>query len=87
MNIFGRLFLLFYPRIKAKHRVEDVDNIVQSMAKCKQLHKKLSLLAHPDKHFEKIELATELMNQVNANRFNYLELVKLQKRIEEELCS
>lgn len=64
---------------------EDCNNIVQSMARCKQLYKTLSILAHPDKHPNKTELATEIMNEVNANRFNYSELLKLEKKIQEEL--
>lgn len=67
------------------HSAEDELNIVQSMAKCKKLHKRLCVLAHPDKHPDKEELATAIMNEVNNNRFNYSELTKLEQRIKEEL--
>jgi len=55
------------------------------MARCKKLYKKLSIVAHPDKHPNNSELATKIMNEINANRFNYSELVKLEKKIQEEL--
>lgn len=77
------LFVSFL-RPKSSKR-EDCNNIVQSMARCKQLYKTLSVLAHPDKHPNKSELATEIMNEINANRFNYSELIKLEKKIQEEL--
>lgn len=82
MNLL-KLFVSFL-RPKSTKR-EDCNNIVQSMARCKQLYKKLSVLAHPDKHPNNSELATEIMNEINANRFNYSQLVKLEKKIQEEL--
>ena len=67
------------------HSAEDGLNIVQSMAKCKKLYKKLCVLAHPDRHRDKEEIATAIMDEININRFNYLELTKLEQRIKEEL--
>ena len=64
---------------------EDCNNIVQSMARCKKLYKKLTILCHPDKHPYKTDIATDIMNEINNNRYNYSELVKLKKRIKEEL--
>lgn len=81
MNLRKLLVSLFRPSSKR----EDCINIVQSMARCKQLYKELSVLAHPDKHPYNSELATEIMNEINANRFNYSELIRIEKKIKEEL--
>lgn len=81
-----KLFKLFVSFLRPKlAKREDCNNIVQSMARCKKLYKKLSIVAHPDKHPNNSELATKIMNEINANRFNYSELVKLEKKIQEEL--
>lgn len=64
---------------------EEAFNVVESIAKAKGLHKKLILLSHPDKYPNKIELATKLSELVNANRYNYRELLKLEERIKNEL--
>lgn len=61
------------------------NNIVQSMARCKRLHKELSILAHPDKHPNKTEIANDIMSQINIYRFNYSKLKELEIRINNEL--
>ena len=60
-------------------------NVVESIASAKSLHKELIRKAHPDKNPIKIELAQELTELVNLNRYNYRELLKLKERIENEL--
>ena len=81
------LFHYIFPFYKRRRKVvrDDCNNIVRSMARCKKLHKKLAILAHPDKHPDKTDIATRLMNEINTNRFNYSELIKLEKRIQDEL--
>ena len=56
-------------------------NVVQSISKAKVLYKKLVMLSHPDKHPQKEALATELTNLVNANKYNYRELLLLEEQI------
>lgn len=60
-------------------------NVVQSIVMAKELHKRLAILAHPDKHPQNVDLATELMKLVNYHRFNYSELLSLENRIKQEL--
>ena len=60
-------------------------NIVESIANAKALHKELIRIAHPDKNPNNIEIAKELSELININRYNYKELLILKKRIEREL--
>lgn len=60
---------------------DETFNIVESIVKSKNLYKKLIVLTHPDKHPQNINLATELSELVNKNRYNYRELLKLEKII------
>jgi phosphopantothenate synthetase len=65
--------------------VREENNIVQSIAKAKTLHRELISKAHPDKNPSKEELAKVLTEEINNNRYNYRELLKLKQRIETEL--
>ena len=79
---FKRLFL------SQKHRKEAISesiNVVESIAGAKTLHKELIRKAHPDKHSDKEELAKEITDLINENRYNYRELLRLKERIENEL--
>ncbi len=78
------IFNIFSRKNKQDDRVS-CTNIVESIAKCKSLHKKLVILAHPDKHKDHQELAEELTKAINRARYDYAELLKLQKRVESEL--
>jgi hypothetical protein len=69
---------------KQKHTTE-YDNIVASMAKCKALYKQLIILSHPDKNLNNIELAKSITQEINANRYDYQELLRIQERIKTEL--
>lgn len=79
---FKRLIL---SRRKRKEALFESVNVVESIAGAKALYKELILKAHPDKNPMKIELAQELSELINVNRFNYQELLKLKKRVENEL--
>jgi len=79
---FKRLFL---SRRKRKEILSESVNIVESIASAKSLHKELVQKSHPDKHPDKIELAKEITELVNSNRYNYRELLKLKERIVNEL--
>lgn len=76
---------LFMSRKQRKESISESMNIVESIAGAKSLHKELVLKSHPDKHPDKEELAKEITNLVNENRYNYRELLKLKGRIENEL--
>ncbi|MBD5353442.1 MAG: J domain-containing protein [Bacteroides sp.] len=66
-------------------RVEEYDNVVASIAQCKQLYKRLSILAHPDRNLDKVKIATELTEEINANRYNFSMLKRLEERVNTEL--
>lgn len=65
--------------------VGEETNIVQSIAKAKALYKELIAKAHPDRNVSKAELAKILTEEINNNRYNYRELLKLKQRVETEL--
>lgn len=69
-----------------KNTLEDeAFNVVQSISKAKKLYKRLIVKAHPDRHPMNIELATELTQHIDSNRFNYRELLDIECRVEQEL--
>lgn len=68
-----------------KERLNEGNNVVESIAKSKMLYKELIKKSHPDKHPQKEKLAKEIAELVNNNRYNYRELLKLEERIENEL--
>ena len=72
-------------KIKMNDLEDETFNVVQSISKSKVLYKKLIVQSHPDKHSENIALATELTRLININRYNYRELLILEKRIKNEL--
>ena len=45
-------------------------NLVNSISKAKPLYKRLIVLAHPDKHPEKHEIATHLSQKLNLERYS-----------------
>ena len=83
--MFGWFKRLFLSRKHSKEAISESINVVESIAGAKTLHKELIRRAHPDKHSDKEELAKEITDLVNENRYNYRELLRLKKRIENEL--
>lgn len=81
-NWFKRLFI---SHKKRNEMISESTNIVESIASAKSLHKELIRKAHPDKNPKKVELAQEITELLNMNRYNYRELLKLKERIENEL--
>ena len=73
---FKRLFLSHKNR---KETFLESVNVVESIASAKSLHKELIRLAHPDKNPMKVELAQEITELLNMNRYNYRELLKLKE--------
>lgn len=76
---------LLISRKNRKAAMQESVNVVESIASAKALHKELIRKAHPDKNPMKIDLAQELSELININRFNYRELLKLKERVENEL--
>lgn len=60
-------------------------NVVDSIVKARKLYKELIIKTHPDRNQQNSELANSLAQQVTENRYNYAELLKLQKIINEKL--
>ena len=75
----------FFRSKRQNNLVSYGDNIVASIARCKALYKKLIIAAHPDKHPSQIDLAEELTKAINRARYDYSELIKLEKRVDSEL--
>lgn len=65
----------------------DFDNIVSSAFHAKELYDELKTICHPDRFHdsETISKATELFQAVTENKGNYEILLKLKKRIYNEL--
>jgi hypothetical protein len=78
-NWFKRLFLK-----KNNQSVREGINVVESIGKAKILYKELIRLAHPDRNPNNEEYARELTDRINANRYNYKELLKIQQEISNE---
>lgn len=66
-----------------KERISEGINVVSGISRAKSLYKELIILAHPDRHLNEEKHYQELTDRINANRYNYNELVK----IKEELLS
>ncbi|WP_305156460.1 hypothetical protein [uncultured Muribaculum sp.] len=60
-------------------------NVIDGMVKAKILYKRLSIIAHPDKHPNYSAVAGDLMSKIVANRYNYSELLALEKEVKEKL--
>ena len=69
------------------HKEYEQKNVVDSIAKSRNLYKQLILLCHPDKNPLKQDLAQELTEMINTNRYNYKELLKIKDIIETKLIS
>lgn len=81
-----KLFWLFkFFRKRKKVNIDEGLNVVEGISKAKKLYKELILKSHPDRHPEKEELAKDITEQININRYNYRELLKLKERIDNEL--
>lgn len=84
MNLTKKIKFLFIGK-SCKTRNKEIANIVNGIAKAKQLYKNLIIQAHPDKHPDKKELAQEITSLINENRYNYDALVELKNIIKRKL--
>ena len=65
--------------LRRKIKKDQTSNVVTSMAKAKELYKRLAIEAHPDRNPQNREVAEELMSRISANRYNYAILILLEK--------
>lgn len=84
VNIF-KYISNYFRRKRMRSKVREEVNVVESMAKAKSLYKELIRKAHPDRHIDKVDLAQSITEEINKNRYNYQELLKLKSLIEIEL--
>ena len=66
---------------KKDHIVDEGLNVVTGISKARTIYKELILQSHPDKHPGEEEYYKEITNRINANRYNYKELLKIQKEL------
>ncbi len=81
-------FILLKKR-RNKRRLENIDysaegrNIALSITKCKSLHKQLAKAIHPDRLAEaERQTADDLMQKINASRYDYQQLCNLKVEVE-----
>lgn len=83
MKLLAWLKFMFYHTYKNKScDVHEENNIVKSMANAKALYKILIIKAHPDRNPNNEEEAKALTEEINKNRYNYNELLKLKDKVE-----
>lgn len=77
----------FFKRFKYRRMLESDEsvNVVNSMARAKQLYKKLAILAHPDNNPQNVELAKDLMQRIVENKKNYANLLLIEQEVKELL--
>lgn len=86
MNALKWLKSIFQRKPKNKFNAKvETDNIVLGIANAKALHRRLVIMAHPDKNPSQRELAEEITKLINKNKYNYNELVRLEQRIKTEM--
>ena len=57
-------------------------NVVSGISKAKSLYRELIVLTHPDRHPEDASYFKELTDRINANRYNYNELLKIKNELD-----
>lgn len=85
MNNILRYISNYFRRKRVRSKIREEVNVVESMAKANRIYKELIFMAHPDRHSDKVELAQSITKEINKNRHNYQELLKLKLLIEKEL--
>lgn len=83
MNILKRLIT----RVRFRRFItsDESSNVVDGIVKVRKLYKELCMVAHPDKHSSKQDIAQDLMQRITENKHNYAALVALKSEIEEKL--
>lgn len=81
------MFRKFFKRLKFRRTLKNDEsvNVVNSMARARQLYKKLAILAHPDNNPQNAELAKEFMQRIVENKKNYANLLRIEQEVKEKL--
>ena len=81
------LFKHFLNRLRFRRKIksDESTNVVDSMVKARQLYRELSLQAHPDKNKGREEIAKELMQRIEASKYDYSALLILEKDVLKKL--
>ena len=74
-------FISKFVRRKHPNEIDEGLNVVSGISKAKPLFKELIRLAHPDRHPNNKGYYEDLSNRINANRYNYNELLKIREEI------
>ena len=83
MGFIQRLLNRIRFRKTIKH--DESTNVVNGIAKARKLYKELIPKVHPDRHQKQKEIAEELTQRINENRYNYDALLILKREAEEKL--
>lgn len=78
------MIIRWIKRLLHKSNNESVNegvNVVDSICKAKSLYKELIKFAHPDRHPDNSDYFKEMTDRINANRYNYNELMKIKKEL------
>lgn len=77
----------FLKRLKFRKNIhkDESYNVVNGIAKAKEIYKRLAIVAHPDRNPAHREEAEYLMSRITANRYNYDALVRLEEEVKEKL--
>ena len=77
----------FLKRLKFKKyiRKDESSNVVNGIAKAKEMYKRLAIVAHPDRNPDHREEAEDLMSRISANRYNYDALLRLEEEVKDKL--
>lgn len=81
------MFRNFFKRLRFRRTIisDESVNVVNSMARARQLYKRLAILAHPDNNPQNVELAKELMQRIVENKKNYANLLRIEQDVKEML--
>ena len=73
--------------LNLKKEPVDFNNLQNSFNNASKLHRELIVVTHPDRFTDEKRkvFATDISVQVNANKYNYKELIKLQTIINNHL--
>lgn len=82
-----RFIKRFLNRIRFKKNIkhDESSNVVNGITKARSLYKELIQKTHPDLHKEQKEIAEELSQRINENKYNYDVLILIKQEIEEKL--
>lgn len=72
-------------RFKRNIKYDESYNVVNGITQARSLYKELIQKTHPDLHKEQKEIAEELAQRINENKYNYEALLLIKQDVEEKL--